>query len=307
EPEDDNAINHILRLRKKQGWLTMLPQHGFVYKNQTCTTDVAKKKTYLFKDEGEYVFCLLRNGNNPKARYEPYDFQISSEADGKDMEVTPVMNWLYERRLFNMIINLPFFVKFRIWKAFIRWKVNVQSSKKNNSWMLMLKELFIVDVVFQSCLLYVRALCETASSSNGGLGLGDSAIIFVKLDRSRSYLLDEFYNVQRHQCKHAFGQIESLRNKIIEMIKQSCLKVADMEGAKKLFEPDFKNKPKYAEIAEWRHILARFTRFIRLVDEIFQDLLCRLINTAVRLLLEFFISSDKVRLSNEKKNETLIR
>lgn len=47
--------------------------------------------------------------------------------------------------------------------------------------MIMVKQLFFADEIFLRCLYYVRALCEAASSSNGGLGTEGSAIAFLKV------------------------------------------------------------------------------------------------------------------------------
>ena len=40
--------------------------------------------------------------------------------------------------------------------------------------------------------------------------------------------------------------------------------------------------PTYAEMAEWRHVLNRLCKFLRLIDFILQDLYHRLILTAMR-------------------------
>ena len=51
------------------------------------------------------------------------------------------------------------------------------------------------------------------------------------------------------------------------------------------------NKPLYAEIAEWRKILARLSCFLRNVDYILQDLLRHLVFSAAQSLLDFLVTS----------------
>ncbi|XP_069340706.1 dynein axonemal heavy chain 14 isoform X3 [Eulemur rufifrons] len=75
EPEDDDVIRHIIRLREKLGWQTILPQHVLKYKS--C--EIERQKTFVkesLKDDGEFVYCLPRN--DPKALCNPYDLHVVS-------------------------------------------------------------------------------------------------------------------------------------------------------------------------------------------------------------------------------------
>lgn len=83
-----------------------------------------------------------------------------------------------------------------------------------------------------------------------------------------------------------------------------------MKGAEALFQHslhDFKEKPKYFEIAEWRHVMERFSKFLKLVDRIFQEFLRRLVNNALNTLLEIFKGSSNMTISKRKTNESLMR
>uniref|UniRef100_H0XMF9 Dynein axonemal heavy chain 14 n=1 Tax=Otolemur garnettii TaxID=30611 RepID=H0XMF9_OTOGA len=80
EPEDDDMIRNIIRLREKLGWQTILPQYSLKYKS--C--EIASRKTTVkkcLKDDGEFVYCLPRN--NSKALYNPYDLQVVSPHKAK--------------------------------------------------------------------------------------------------------------------------------------------------------------------------------------------------------------------------------
>lgn len=85
--------------------------------------------------------------------------------------------------------------------------------------------------------------------------------------------------------------------------------MAEAKGAGRLFHhshDDAKEKPKYFEIAEWRHVMDQFSRFLQLVDRIFQELLRKLVHNALDLLLDIFKGSN-MTTSNEKRNDDLIR
>uniref|UniRef100_A0A8C3TFB6 Dynein axonemal heavy chain 14 n=1 Tax=Chelydra serpentina TaxID=8475 RepID=A0A8C3TFB6_CHESE len=212
EPFDDDVIKHILRLRGKLGWQTVLPPHGYRAEETKATKiqKIALRRPLLLKDSGEYVYCLRRSRNNPKAPYNPYDLQV----------------------------------------------VSANTARHN-------KEYWTVTASFVS-----------------------------KVDRSRTYSLDEFCEEQYQQNKEALHQLQSFREKVIKAIQSTFLR---------------KENPNYVEISEWRQMMKRFSRFLQLVDKIFQELLRKLVHNAVQLLLELFKGSSNVTNPYEKKNENLIR
>ncbi|XP_067884712.1 dynein axonemal heavy chain 6-like [Heterodontus francisci] len=332
EPDDnydDGALHHILRLRDALGWHTELSS----YESRLKSTDQnIKDVTTPKEDRGDFLYCLSRTRDDPRARYNPYDLQIVSASKAKSykqywtisasyvskitslyekggIETISVMDWLVERCHFYRIHQLPIFVKFRTWKAFSVWKVNVRNLKTSNSRMIILKQLFFADEIFQRSLYYIRALCEAASSSNGGLGTGESAIAFVKLDRMNSYSCEQFVEIQSEQHKYALKQLCDLRYKIIQSVKESCLEKAMVEGCGKVFTPEPGNSSErlaFTEIMESRPLLARFIKFLKLVDYLFQELICRLVKTAVRLLLDALTASYMVTSTDERRNEELL-
>ena len=80
----------------------------------------------------------------------------------------------------------------------------------------------MADEILQGCLLHVRSLCEAASSTHDGFGEGDSAIQLVKLDKTVTLTLEEFMERQRAQCDYGLEQLQSLRNKVVEIVWESC-------------------------------------------------------------------------------------
>ncbi|XP_067420874.1 dynein axonemal heavy chain 14 [Emydura macquarii macquarii] len=335
EPIDDDVIKHILRLRCKLGWQTVLPPHGYVAEEAKVTKiqKIALKRPLLLNDNGEYVYCLRRNRNNLKSPYNPYDLQVVSANTARhnkeywtvtasfvskfsvvhkaeEMEIIPVIEWLCERQLYYMIRNLNVFSNVRMKKCFFTWKINVQRAKTTKSKTMMYKQLFFADELFLSCLLYIQGLCEDSCNINSCKRSEDNAIYLIKVDRSRTYSLDEFCEEQYQQNKEALNQLQAFREKVIEAIQNTFLKVAEMKGAQKLFQSvpaDRKENLKYAQIGEWRQMMKRFSRFLQLVDKIFQELLRKLVYNAVQLLLELFKGSSNVTDADEKKNENLIR
>ncbi|XP_053239011.1 dynein axonemal heavy chain 14 isoform X1 [Podarcis raffonei] len=334
EPIIDDVVSHILRLRDRLGWETSLPRRGFVAKPATLANfqKITLPKGALQKDDGEFVYCLIRSRNDPKADYDPYDLQVVSPSMAKqskeywtvtasyvskftsvcgkeEMEIIPVIEWLCERQIYYALRSIDICFNFRKRKYFITWKSNVKRSKIENSKMLLYKRLFLADEILQKCLLYIQALCEDVSNTEKHKLSEDKTISFIKIDISHTYTLDEFCEEQYKQSRQALTQLQDFKDKVITVIRTSFLKIAEMKGAEKLFlhlPDDARKKPKHFEIAGWRHIMEDFSRFLQLVDRMFQELLRKLVHNALNLLLEILEGSNKMTVSKLKTNEDLI-
>ncbi|GCB65946.1 hypothetical protein scyTo_0014936, partial [Scyliorhinus torazame] len=234
---------------------------------------------------------------------------ITSLFEKGGIETISVKDWLIERSHFYRIYQLPVFIKFRSWKAFNVWKVNVRNLKMSNSRTILLKQLFFADDIFRHCLYHIRALCEDASCSNEGLGNGENAISFIKLDRMNSYSCEQFAEIQFEQRNYALKQICNLRYKIIQSVKESCLEKARAEGFERVFTAEpakSSERPAFAEVVESRPVLARFINFLRLVDYLFLELISRLVKTAVQQLFDHFKDSYMVTSTDARRNEGLL-
>ncbi|XP_035872076.1 dynein heavy chain 14, axonemal [Phyllostomus discolor] len=330
EPEDDDVVRSIVRLREKLGWPTALPHHRLEHAGpQIAAQKILLKKP--LKDDGEFVYCLPRK--NPKVFYNAYDLQIVSahrarhrrefwtvtasfvskvtRVDGvEEAELTPSLEWLVERRYYYLLQQFKIFSNFRVNKAFVTWKCNVKRIKTDKSRSFLSQHLFWADELFQACLLYIKGLCEDAITPHNADEHEDSppAICLVKLDRYRTYSLDEFCEEQSQQASHALAQLQAIRDKAILEMKRTIFKVAEREEVRECFAVEFsKDNTTYFKVPKCRRFFHMVLRFLMLVDCLFQELVRQLMNAAATLLLEFFSDSARVPLSKEKRNEHLIR
>ena len=53
-------------------------------------------------------------------------------------------------------------------------------------------------------------------------GIGDAAINLLSLDKSITYTLNDFIDIQIRQAQQAFEKITLLRNRVIELVWESC-------------------------------------------------------------------------------------
>nr|KAF6399683.1 dynein axonemal heavy chain 14 [Molossus molossus] len=329
EPTDDDVVRHIIRLREKLGWQT-LPYRNLEYRSFKTTAQKIILKEPL-KDDGEFVYCLPRE--NPEVFYNQYDLQVVSahrarhckefwmvtasfvskvtkSSDGEQVELIPALEWLLERRCYCLLRQFKIFSNFRINKAFVTWKLNVKRIKMERSRSSLLCHLFWADELFQGCLLYIKGLCEDAVNpkSDDDAEASPAAICLVKLDRSQTYSLDEFCEEQLQQANHALKQLEDIRGKAISEVKSTLLKVAEKKEIREYFESNLPEDDRaHFKLPKYRRLLKTVSRFLLLVDCIFQELIRQLMNTAVMLLLELFNSSARVPFSVAKRNENLIK
>ncbi|XP_014395404.1 PREDICTED: dynein heavy chain 14, axonemal [Myotis brandtii] len=330
EPEDDNVIRHILRLRRKLGWQTKLPHCKLDYGNPETTVQKITVKKPL-EDDGEFVYCLPRK--DPNIFCNPYNLQVVSAHRARnckefwtvtasfvtkvtkigvveDVELIPTLEWLIERRCFYVLQKFKIVSNFRMNKAFVTWKLTVKRIKTDRSRSFLYCHLFWADELFQSSLLYIKRLCEDAFNRRNDDGCEDnsSAMCLVKLDTSRTYSLDEFCEEQLQQASRTFKRLEDIRDKAIAEMKRTLLKVAEKEEIREFFESSCsKNARSHFKLPVYRRLLKKFLRFFMLVDYIFQELIRQLMNTAVTLLLELFHSSARMPFTAEKRNENLIK
>ncbi|XP_036818628.1 dynein heavy chain 6, axonemal [Oncorhynchus mykiss] len=91
-------------------------------------------------------------------------------------------------------------------------------------------------------------------------------------------------------------------------VSASCIfKAAEVHGAERLFLPlssQSTNRPLYAEVAEWRILLCRFSHFLNLIDRMFEEMLCVLVRSAVQLLLLFLRESSNTNGVKERRQKT---
>jgi hypothetical protein len=65
-------------------------------------------------------------------------------------------------------------------------------------------------------------MCELASGSLDGLGMGDTAILLVKVDKSVMMTLSEFMGAQKYQGEYALNQLNALRKNVVDIVWESC-------------------------------------------------------------------------------------
>ena len=71
-------------------------------------------------------------------------------------------------------------------------------------------------------------LCERASGSKNGLGIGDYGIIMIKLDPAVTITLDIFCKKQDANIDYALNQLYKLKEEVMNLAYDSCLVILNI-------------------------------------------------------------------------------
>lgn len=87
---------------------------------------------------------------------------------------------------------------------------------------LLTQKLFLANEVLQGCLLHIQSLCEAASGSLTGYGTENAGIIFVNVDKNKTYSLSEFSESQQLAAERGIEKLLALRKQIVLVVWESC-------------------------------------------------------------------------------------
>lgn len=242
---------------------------------------------------------------------------------------TRALWWLWERRLFYKVFGFPVFVKFRLWKTFQLWKYSIRHTKNSSNKAILYKTLFLANEVLQGALVHIQSLCEAAKGAckDGGCTILLTDLDYSKtltlaefqinqeqqchkVHEQLKALRESIIDIVWESCA-TVAEMEGITQGIREdsstrrvTIKPPVLalstatvppgrtrKVAADAVAAKKDQGKRSGKPLYAEIAEWRKILARLACFLRSVDYALQELMRHLVFSSVQKLLDHLLTS----------------
>ena len=182
-----------------------------------------------FPDDGKgFVYMVPRDADAPVAN--PYDLVVVpySEADRKDYytmsaagvthfstsgctEITNLDLWVKEHDTFNMVMRIPLFHKYKLWKSFSIWRRSVRANKMESCTAVLEKSLFVLNNNLRRTLLTVRAKCEDISRER-----------LYHVDEGRTYALYEFVNEQARQRDVIRMRLEKFVRDVRAVVLQAC-------------------------------------------------------------------------------------
>ncbi len=142
-------------------------------------------------------------------------FGVTHFQNGKP-DFTELEQWKREHYLFNALIKINVFRKYRLWKTFKVWRDQVRYNKISHCKRLLEKNLFTLNSTFQLSLLRIRALCAENAKAR-----------LYSFDPKTLYTLDAFVHAQIEQRKRVRSGMSSFWSDSIETVKRACIETME--------------------------------------------------------------------------------
>jgi dynein heavy chain len=197
-----------------------------------------------------------------------------------DPDFTFIEDWEREYRLFNMVRQIPFFSKYRIWKSFFEWKKTVQFDKQQISKDSLKRELFLFNPDLRDALLKLLQLCCDVQD-----------LRLVCVDPTRTYTLSEFVNEQHASQAVMASALNEFSGQVRSLVRRGCDDVVDKFLLQNNIVADVKMT--FMERAALRTECRKLTKFLRLADFLVVDTLRALALESYDELLGF-VTLDEV-------------
>lgn len=226
----------------------------------------------------------IMNANSYQARKFAKLKAIVNPGD-QSFEIQPLDLWLEEFNNHKKLMKMKTFSKFRIWKAFYNWKINVRQNKIAKVKKYLEQDLYILNPSLRPALLNVRQLCHQVSSQT-----------LCKIEENQTYSIHDFYDQQSEKLDRVKSRFTEFRDVLLKVVKTSARSALLEKGftpddqylrrcssTGQLLPPDEKtididspDKMTYTQQATKRQQCKRLTSFIRLCDYIVVDSMHRL-------------------------------
>lgn len=153
-----SPIRFVLSKRTSLGWNTRLPLLGngarqAMYEYQDRLDDEMHS---TLNDDGQFVYSVCLSDQVTNILYSPYDlrtvepheiksglypvyytatatFVTRVDTLARTEQATPVMSWLWEKKLFDKLRKIRTFYIFRKMITFKRWRMNMRRDKQDKS------------------------------------------------------------------------------------------------------------------------------------------------------------------------------
>ena len=179
-----------------------------------------------------------------------------------------------EFRLFHSIMRIPFFRKYRAWKAFTQWKKGISGRKMRNASQSLVDELFLLNPTLKSTLMRLRTLC--AEVADYGL---------FNVDKTKTYSLEDFMLAQNEKRVSVLAWLNDFATEVRSLVRAACDNVLDAFVTANNIQAS--QKMTFMERSALRTACRRLAKFVRLADFLVRDALAGLALESVNALRNF--------------------
>uniref|UniRef100_A0A7S4P4P5 Dynein heavy chain linker domain-containing protein n=1 Tax=Guillardia theta TaxID=55529 RepID=A0A7S4P4P5_GUITH len=142
-------------------------------------------------------------------------FGVTHFVNGKP-EFTELEQWKREHFLFNAILKIPVFKRYRIWKSYKVWRDSVRYGKMRSSAKALTKNLFFLNPTFREALLRIRDMCMDLQK-----------VKLYSFQKDTLYTIVHFFEAQQAQRNVVLNHLEEFWLQAIDVAKSSCIATLD--------------------------------------------------------------------------------
>eukprot|EP00755_Sulcionema_specki_P020771 Sspe_Gene.12750::Locus_4355_Transcript_2_2_Confidence_0.222_Length_4895::g.12750::m.12750/K10408/DNAH; dynein heavy chain, axonemal len=282
---------------------------------------------------GKFLYLTIRP-KGIKDLYNPYDlvavphkdtdrnnyFTIAKEGvthvQNGEADFIPLEEWLREYRIFSNVLGIPFFRKFRRWKAFFTWKKHVRRTRVTKYKEYLEENLFILNTDLCPPLLHVRSICQDL------LHLA----MYAAFQETRT--LEQYQEIQTRNREVTARRLDHKIREIRDIIDNACKaamatsapKPVVEDAAEALQEVTSKTarartpipastevhpqRQSYIELSQKRAVCRRLTSFIRLCDYMVIDSLVKLTMKSVEEVCESVLYPKPIEAKEDNDDDS---
>jgi dynein heavy chain len=268
----------------------------FAFIDKVIESPYTKEFVYL-EPRGPYDLRIVRHDE-----IDPLNYYTMSRAGvthfyQTDTDFTSLDQWEREYFLYTKMMEVPFFKKFRMWKAFSFWRKLIRRTKSNKYRKYLTENLYILNPYLRGSLIELRNICYNASKWT-----------LFKLDEHKTATLTAFMEAQDAQQTSVMETLSRMQLEVRQIVLRACevdlreflvnngfrksksrLPQTDEEAA----EEGYLQKISHAEKAAIRTKCRKLTKYIRLADYFIVDTLVTLSMDRTADLLEFMTSKER--------------
>mmetsp|Transcript_44339 Transcript_44339/g.86753 ORF Transcript_44339/g.86753 Transcript_44339/m.86753 type:complete len:4144 (+) Transcript_44339:98-12529(+) len=233
-----------------------------------------------------------------------------------ETDFTSLDQWEREYFLFTKMMEIPFFKKFRMWKAFYFWKKLIRKQKSNKYRKFLQENLYILNPYLRDSLIQLRTLCYNASKWT-----------LFKVDPKNTLTLAEFQAAQENQKQVVMELLDNLNKDVRRIVLEACevdlreflisngFRASKTGGDANMGEDvgalrgddDYPQKISHAEKAANRTKCRKLTKYIRLADYFIIDTLVTLCMDRTADVLQFVQRKSPMQLAAQAKAAALAK
>ena len=274
----------------------------FSFIDKVIESPYTEEFVYL-NPRGAYDLEIVKHDNIVSTNYYTMSRAGVTHFYHTDTDFTSLDQWEREYFLYTKMMEIPFFKKFRMWKAFYFWKVHIRRTKSDKCRKILDENLYILNPYLRDSLIQLRGLCVNAGKWT-----------LFKVDPKNTLTLAEFREAQEIQKQVVVEMLEKLNQDVRAIVLEACdvdlreflISNGFRKDAAKVDEmnnDDYPQKISHAEKAAIRTKCRKLTKYIRVADYFVIDTLVSLCMDRTTDVLKFVERRSPMQLAAKAKAE----